>query len=124
MRLRVVPLDPRPAPDRNHWAADITGRLAEGPLAYSLDAQFFVDEATTPIEDPTVDWPAPYVPVARITIPPQDPSSAEGRALAERVERATFDPWTALAEHRPLGEIMRARKVAYRVSQVGRGAAS
>jgi hypothetical protein len=124
MRLRVVPLEPRPAPDRNHWGGDITERLAEGPLSYSLDAQFFVDEATTPIEDPTVDWPSPYLTVARITIPQQDPGSPEGRSVADRVERTTFDPWTALAEHRPLGEIMRARKVAYRVSQVGRGAAS
>ena len=24
-----------------------------------------------------------------------------------------FDPWSAVAEHRPLGEIMRARKAAY-----------
>lgn len=123
MRLRVVPTDPRPAPDRNDWAGDIRARLAEGPLVYSIDAQFFVDEATTPIEDPTVDWPAPYVPVARLTLAQQDPTSADGLALAERVSGATFDPWAGLADHRPLGEIMRARKVLYRVSQVGRGAA-
>lgn len=123
MRLRVVPINPRPAPDRNDWAGDIRSRLAEGPLVYSIDAQFFVDETTTPIEDPTVDWPAPYVPVARLTLAQQDPNDADGLALAERVSGATFDPWAALAEHRPLGEIMRARRMAYRVSQVGRGAA-
>jgi hypothetical protein len=34
-----------------------------------------------------------------------------------------FDPWSGLLAHRPLGEVMRARKVAYLVSQKGRGAA-
>jgi hypothetical protein len=62
------------------------------------------------------------VPVARVTLPVQDPSSPEGQALAERIEQDRFDPWAALAEHRPLGEIMRARKVAYFPSQKRRQA--
>ena len=32
------------------------------------------------------------------------------------MERDHFDPWMALADHRPLGEIMRARKAAYYAS--------
>jgi hypothetical protein len=40
-----------------------------------------------------------------------------------RVEAGIFDPWQALAAHRPLGEVMRARKVAYYSSQQARGAA-
>jgi hypothetical protein len=35
---------------------------------------------------------------------------------------AKFDPWNAVVAHRPLGEVIRARKVAYRPSQLGRGA--
>jgi 5-methylthioadenosine/S-adenosylhomocysteine deaminase len=41
---------------------------------------------------------------------------------AAQVEAAKFDPWNAVVEHRPLGEVMRARKVAYRPGQLGRGA--
>ena len=35
---------------------------------------------------------------------------------------AIFDPWPALAAHRPLGDVMRARKVVYFASEKGRGA--
>jgi hypothetical protein len=127
-KVRLVPVGaaPAPAPDRDDWAADVTARLARGELRWELHLQFFVDESVTPIEDPTVEWPeaeAPFVPVARLVAPTQDPASADGAALAERVEAAVFDPWAALAEHRPLGEIMRARKVVYFASQRERGAA-
>jgi hypothetical protein len=38
------------------------------------------------------------------------------------VEAAIFDPWGALMEHRPLGDVMRARKVVYYASEKERGA--
>mgnify|MGYP002755894772 CR=1 FL=1 len=43
--------------------------------------------------------------------------------IRDRAESAVFDPWQALAAHRPLGDVMRARKAVYFVSQQGRGAA-
>lgn len=120
-RVRLVPVDPGPASGTSDWAVDATSRLAAGPLVYDLQLQFFTDEATTPIEDPTVDWPTAYVTVARLTIPQQDVTSPEGVQVQAEVEAAAFDPWSALVEHRPLGEIMRSRKKAYRASQLGRG---
>jgi hypothetical protein len=39
------------------------------------------------------------------------------------VSRLSFDPWHAGEEHRPLGGIMRARRVTYGASVVGRKAA-
>lgn len=107
------------------FARDMADRLAEGPVTYDLEAQFFVSEELTPIENGLADWPSDvsaYLPVGRVTLPAQDPSSPEGQALAEQVEQDRFDPWAALAEHRPLGEIMRARKVAYFESQKQRDA--
>jgi len=100
-------------------------RLAKDELRWDLQLQFFVDAATTPIEDPTVVWPeseSPFVTVARLVAPAQDPNSADGKSLAQQIEAGKFDPWIALAEHRPLGEIMRARKAAYFASQEARGA--
>jgi hypothetical protein len=107
------------------FARDMADRLAEGSVTYELQAQFFVSEELTPIENGLVDWPqdvTEYVPVGLVTLPQQDPSSPEGRALAEQIEQDRFDPWSALAAHRPLGEIMRARKAAYYPSQKQRGA--
>jgi hypothetical protein len=108
---------------REDWAADFCSRLARHPLHWDLQLQFFASEALTPIEDASVNWATPYSTVARLMLPKQDCASAEGQALAEQVERTVIDPWQALAEHRPLGDVQRARKVVYFESQKGRGAA-
>jgi hypothetical protein len=103
---------------KDDWAGDVYERLIDNPLVRELQVQFFTDEATTPIEDASVVWPAPYVTVARLTIPRQKPDPA----FDEEIETAKFDPWNALTAHRPLGEVMRARKVAYFASQQNRSA--
>ncbi len=90
----------------------------EAALAFDFQLQFFTDEATTPIENASVDWPAPYVTVGRLHVPQQEPSAA----LQDKVEAAVFDPWSALLDHRPLGDAMRARKVVYYASEKARGA--
>lgn len=113
--------DPLPAGPDFHGEV-LASRLRRGPVAYDLELQFFVDEATTPIEDPTVDWPTPYVRVGRLELPQQDVASERGKQLSERGERLSFDPWHALVEHQPLGGMMRARKAAYFASITTRGA--
>jgi hypothetical protein len=85
--------------------------------------QPFVSEHLTPIEDASVNWPSPYHTVAHLTLPAQDTSSAAGQALARKIEASVIDPWQALAAHRPLGDVQRARRVVYFVSQKGRNAA-
>ncbi len=125
LRLAPTAVPPGPRATPADWSADVVARLAGHALTWDLQAQFFVGEDVTPIEDPTVLWPeaeAPFVTVARVTAPSQAPGSSEGKVLAEAIERGTFDPWVALAAHRPLGEIMRARKAAYFASQCERGA--
>ena len=105
------------------WAADFCSRLARGPLHWDLQLQYYADEKTTPIEDASVSWPTPYTTVARLMLPKQDTASPEGKDLFEKVEACVIDPWQALAAHRPLGDVQRARKVVYFESQKGRGAA-
>ena len=90
-----------------------------------MEMQFFVDENRTPIEDGSVDWPvdvAPYVRVGKLTIAQQDTTSERGKRLTEHVDRLSFDPWHALEDHRPLGNMMRARKPTYHTSATGRSA--
>lgn len=114
------PTDPKANLD---WGADLARRLKQHPLSYTLELQPFVNEKQTPIEDASVDWPSPYTAVGRLELPVQDIASPEGLKLAEEAEASSqFDPWSALADHRPLGDVMRARKVVYFESQKGRGA--
>jgi hypothetical protein len=123
-KVRIVPVDAaeEPRADRAEWAKDIKARIKAGPLRWELQAQLFEDDKSTPIEDPTVEWTVPCVTVARVEAPAQDPDSSDGVKLADEIDRGQFDPWQALIEHRPLGEIMRARKVAYFASQRAREA--
>jgi hypothetical protein len=112
------------APARTEGRADflyqeLADRLARGALTYEFGAQFYVDATKTPIEDPTVTWSesdAPFRPLATLTLPQQDLRSDRGRAIASFVEKLAFDPWHAPEEFRPLGDMMRARKVAYYAS--------
>ncbi|MCB9596862.1 MAG: catalase [Sandaracinaceae bacterium] len=110
---------------RDRFARELEARASAGDLRWTLRVQHFVDETQTPIEDPTKSWPesvSPFIPIARLEIPRQDPASDEGRALTARIDELAFDPWHALAVHRPLGAMMRARNAAYRVSTQERGA--
>lgn len=108
------------------YRADMLRRLEAGPLAYDVMVQLFVDEQRTPIENPTVEWresDSPFVKVGELWLPKQSPTSVEGEQLAAQIEAASFDPWHALEEHRPLGAMMRARAVAYLGSTRQRNAA-
>jgi hypothetical protein len=124
VRVRLLPPQGQnPVAGASDWRADLLPRLQAAPLVYQLQLQFFADEATTPIEDASVEWPestAPYVTVADLVVHPPPADAAGFDAL---IEASVFDPWQALVAHRPLGEVMRARKVAYFGSQKARGAA-
>jgi Catalase len=84
---------------------------------YELCAQLCTDLRRMPVEDSSVEWPedvsAPQ-PIARISLPCQQADSPQRRAYADDV--LSFNPWRCLADHQPLGSIMRLRKQAYRTS--------
>ena len=73
--------------------------------------QVQTDPAAMPVEDPTIDWGAPWQKVATIRIPPQSFDSPGQMAFCEDL---SFTPWHSLPEHRPLGGINRTRKAVYR----------
>jgi hypothetical protein len=117
VRLQPAAADPTPGASSD-WAAEVRARLARGPLVHELQLQFFESEATTPIEDASVSWSSPYLTVARLSVH----EAPEDAAFTAQVEAGVFDPWNALAEHRPLGDVMRARKAVYYASQQERSA--
>ncbi|EMF52335.1 MULTISPECIES: peroxidase family protein [Streptomyces] len=121
--LRPAPGTPvASAPDRqdpDFLHREFARRLAQADVAFDLCVQRYVDERRTPVEDAAVEWTdavAPAVPIARLTVPAQDLDGAEARAAARRIEELTFNPWYTTDEFRPLGNINRARKAAYRAS--------
>ena len=87
--------------------------LAESEACFDFLVQLRKLPTEMPIEDPTIEWSekdAPFIPVARITIPAQAFTSPEQLAFCENL---SFTPWHAIPEHRPLGGINRVRKTVY-----------
>lgn len=111
------------APKHGELGEALAATLRERPVVYDVCVLFYVDTATTPIEDASVAWPGEPVPVARLTLRQQDVASPHGQAVAAYIENAAFDPWHARKDMAPLGNMMRARNVAYRASTEVRGAA-
>jgi hypothetical protein len=109
----------------DYLGEELEKRLREGEVTYDFQLQFFVDETKTPIDDATREWrdeDSPPLTVARLTLS----KIAEGDGAQEKVRRLieelAFDPWHALVEHKPIGELMRARNHAYRSSAEERNA--
>jgi hypothetical protein len=93
----------------------MAARLKNADVVYEFQVQCQNDAEKQPIEDPTVEWDeasCPFRTVARIKIPAQDFDTPERISMCENL---SFTPWHALADHRPLGGINRARKDVYLV---------
>ena len=95
---------------------ELTDRLRTGDLMFDFVVQFYVNEQLTPIEDSSIPWTAEQVTVARLRIPKCDLLDPRAQVLSESVNRLSFSPWHTTEDHRPLGNVMRARKVAYQMS--------
>ena len=98
---------------------ELADRLRNGDLMFEFVVQFYVNERFTPIEDSSIPWKsehAPFVTVARLRIPKCDLTEPLTKSLSEAVEGLSFNPWHTTEDHRPLGNVMRARKVAYQMS--------
>ena len=103
--------------DDNYLRTDVKSRMAAGPTCISFEIQLQVDPAKQPIEDTSVEWlesDTPFVQVASVTIPQvdldNDPSAQQEESFCNGL---AFSPWHAMGDHRPLGNIMRARKTVY-----------
>ena len=107
----------------DYLGEELAARVKAGAVVYDLRIQHYTDPVNTPIEDHDKEWNADWVTIGTVTIPQQDPGSARGKKVAELVDAFSFDPWHALAEHKPIGNMMRARNHAYRLSTQERKAA-
>jgi hypothetical protein len=80
--------------------------------------QFYADPIRTSI-DGAYAWDtadAPFVKLAELTIPQCDMDGLDAKQDEQLLRDMTFNPWHAIAEHRPIGNIQRARAMVYRAS--------
>ncbi len=114
-QLTDTPLDLSGKPDGLREA--VTEHFLKHSGKWEVRVQLCTNLETMPVEDASVVWPedeSPYVTVATITVAPQDAWTAQKVQAID--QGLSFSPWHALAEHRPLGSVMRSRKVAYEQS--------
>jgi hypothetical protein len=106
---------PMPHPLTDTYLKDaMRARLTESEATFDFMVQFQTDSRQMPIEDASREWKreeSPYVPVAHIRVPTQSIDGVEGEAQCEQV---AFNPWHCLPDHRPLGNMNRARREIYR----------
>jgi len=98
----------------NHFFAPGKGVAAE----WELRVQLCTDLEKMPVEDASVEWPqelSPYIAVAKLVIPAQ--VAWDASISPELEDKTAFTPWHALAAHRPLGAVNRARKVVMAASR-------
>lgn len=107
-----IPRLPRRPPDDYLRGAMVT-TLANHDVEFDICVQLQTDPFRMPVENAAVMWPprlSPRVPVAKLTIPKQTFDSPEQLAFARIL---SFNPWHCIPEHRPLGNVSRARKRMY-----------
>ena len=121
MKYRFVPKRtkktsvPFPAPD-NYLREAMIANLADGEICFDFELQMQLDPVRHPLEDASVIWDSPFTKVATLHIKPQQFDNPERDLMARQF---TFNPWHAIAEHRPLGNQNRARqKIYYETSRV------
>jgi len=119
-KVRLAPVqeyaDRANAPDI--FRPGLVAELRERPFEFDIQVQLCVDLEHMPVEDLTVAWSetlSPFVTVAKLRLPLQD---IEGDDNFEKMDATSMTPWRCTEDHRPLGNIQRARKEAYRQSSL------
>jgi hypothetical protein len=123
VKFVLQPIAPAPeraarALGRDSLREEFVDRLRREDVRYELRVIHYLDEATTPIEDATVEWPegrAPADTVADLLIPKQDLTAGEGPDGERAIDALEFSPWKTEGI-RPIGGLNRARKPVYEAS--------
>jgi hypothetical protein len=127
-RCRHVRDIPNPfSRDKSYLRTNLIARMSETETCLDLRIQFQNHPSKQPMEDTSVEWrerDAPFTSIGFVVIPRQNPDAPETAARENFCNDLAFTPWHTLPEHRPLGNMMRARLPVYRESAKNRGAAS
>jgi hypothetical protein len=117
VRPVVRPRPRQPVLSDTYLRDELRSRLSTEDVAFDFCVQFQTDARSMPIEDASREWSerdSPYVRVAEVRIPRQ---SIDLPGREQTCERTSFNPWHALAVHRPLGGMNRVRRPIYEAMQ-------
>ena len=92
---------------------DLQERLSKSSLCFKFALQFFTPGRGLEVEDASDNWTtdkAPFIDFAEITIPQQNFRTDQKLRYCDAL---SFQPWHAIAQHQPLGNINRVRKIVY-----------
>jgi hypothetical protein len=107
-----------PTTTREPFRETLVSEAGERNHSFELQVQLCTDPARMPVQNTSIEWKeelSPFVTGALITIPSQDISQP---ANLEAADKTSIMAWRVREAHRPLGEIMRARKEVYRHSSI------
>jgi hypothetical protein len=99
--------------DPNALRTATVSYLRDHDAEFEVRVQLCTDLTQMPVEDTSVEWDqekSPYLTVGKLCLPKQD---AYSPARQQYVDSLSFSVAHTLADHRPLGSLMRARLVAY-----------
>ena len=98
----------------NYLRDNLIKTLDEKDVEFDLMIQLQTDPHLMPIENSAVRWSettSPFIPVATVHMPRQH---YDHDKMAEFTQRLKMNPWHCLPEHKPLGNLNRARFRMYR----------
>jgi len=105
-------------PSDHYLRENMAKTLARKDASFTMTVQLQTDPRRMPIEHAGILWPeklSPRVPVATLRIPQQIFDSPAQMSFARNL---SYNPWHSIAEHRPLGNLNRARhKLYYELSR-------
>ncbi len=110
------PDHPKDLPD-DYLTQALARDLQSQEAVFDFKVQLQTHPVAMPVENDSVEWDetkSKPVTVATLRIPTQKVDGSGD--LAIRCEAMSFNPWHALAEHRPMGGMNRLRKVVYLAS--------
>lgn len=99
--------------DPDYLTETMASQLDTGGACFDFMLQEKVAGADMPLDDASVIWSeeaSPFVPVARINIPPQTFTGEDQQAFCENL---SMNPWHGVGEWQPLGSLNRARRLVY-----------
>jgi hypothetical protein len=114
-------------PGEHHLSAEWRQRQAKGDIEFQLYWIPFVDEDRTPAKTLTEGWEEDHKQLAgSVRFPQTDPGSAEARSWAVLASEMGANPGNWIHDRsdsirEPATEFGTARKIAYQLSQAGRG---
>jgi hypothetical protein len=99
--------------DKDYLTEVMAEHLKTQGACFDFMVQEKVAGANMPIDDASVIWSekkSPFIPIARVNIPPQDFTSLEQQNFCENI---SMNPWHGVGDWEPLGSLNRARRLVY-----------